>query len=839
MHSLEFYTNIRTIFNRLFISGYSKKGRRIRESYVDYEPTLWVTSQDESDWTTIHGEPVKSIQFENVREMRDFVKQYSDVSNFDIYGNIAPEYKYISELGEQKYNPDLIRIANIDIEVGSEHGFPDPKQATEEFTAITVHIDGSYYVFGIGQFTTDRDDVVYKYCENETELLKTFLEFWVNQDVDIITGWNIETFDIPYMVNRIERVLGDKYKKMLSPFNVIQDKTLRRMNKEVQIFDIIGVSTIDYLDLYKWFTYTPQESYRLDAIANYELGERKLDFSEFENLHQLYKYDYQKYIEYNIRDVELVNRIEEKNKLLELAIVMAYEFKVNYQDIFSQIRMWDSYLYDYLKARKQVTPPKKSKAKQQFAGGYVMEPKVGAYDWVVSFDLNSLYPHLQMGLNISPDTLRDDLPRESIDVDDLVKNGLPDHIQEFCRKHGVGIAANGHYFDNSKQSFLGEILETLYADRKHYKKLMLEESKKLEHETDPEKRTQIEKLVTTYNNFQIVKKVGLNSIYGALGNQYFRFFDVRNAEAVTLSGQLAIKLIGRHVDEYLKKITKTNEDFLIYSDTDSIYVTMKPIIDKVFEGKHPTSTQIVDFIDKLTEDKIEPFIDSSYENLRDMMNHYQQKMLMKREIIADRAIWTGKKRYLANVFDSEGIRYETPKLKIMGLEVVRSSTPTDVRKKMREVLQMIVETDEQTVQQYIADYRKTFETLDVELIAFPRGVNGLEKYHDPVNVYSKGTPIHVRGSLVWNHLIKKQNLSTKYESIKEGEKIKFVYLTKPNPTQENVISFTGYLPKELGLNKYIDYDLQFQKSFIEPLKTILDAVGWEPEKTATLDDFFA
>jgi len=837
MPELNYYTNVRTIYNRLFVTGYDKRGRRFREGYMDFSPTLWVNSQTPSEWKTIHNEPVKPIEFENIREMRDFVKNYKDVSNMTIYGNISPEYMYISSLGEQPFDIDKIRVANIDIEVGSEMGFPDPKLASEKFTAITVHIDEMFHVFGIDNFETDREDVQYYFCADEKILAEKFLSFWEKMDADIVTGWNVEMFDIPYIVNRIRNLLGDKAVKRLSPFGVVDEKTTSRMKKEIQIFDLVGISTIDYLDLYKWFTYVPQESFKLDSIANYELGERKLDYSEYENLHQLYKYDYQKYVEYNIRDVELVNRIEDKNKLMELAIVMAYEFKVNYSDIFMQIRMWDSYLYDTLRRQKIVVPQKKTQAKINFAGGYVMEPTPGAYDWVVSFDLNSLYPHLQMGLNISPDTLRADLGREKVDIDEIIEHGLSDTIKEYCKKHNVGLAANGYYFDNQKQSFLGKILENLYEDRKKYKKLMLEAQGQLQQETDLVKRKKLERDATTYNNFQIVKKVGLNSIYGALGNQYFRFFDIRNAEAVTLSGQLAIRWIGKKLNQYLQKISSTDENFLIYSDTDSIYVTLAPIVNKVY-SKKPETNNAIFFLDRLAKDKLEPFIDKSYKELQLMMNHYDQKMLMKREIIADRAIWTGKKRYVANVHDSEGVRYSSPKMKVMGMEMVRSSTPTDVRKKMAKVLKLIVETNEETVQKFIADYREEFEKLPIHELAFPRGVNGMDKYADPINIYARATPIHVRGSLVWNHLIKSKKLNTKYEYIKDGDKIKFVYLNLPNPTQENVISFMNYLPKEFNLDAYIDYDMQFQKSFVEPIKIILDAVGWEVKKTATLDSFF-
>jgi DNA polymerase elongation subunit (family B) len=358
-----------------------------------------------------------------------------------------------------------------------------------------------------------------------------------------------------------------------------------------------------------------------------------------------------------------------------------------------------------------------------------------------------------------------------------------------------------------------------------------------------EARVQLKKDISKYKNLQLAKKVQLNSAYGALGNQYFRFFDVRQAEAITLSGQLSIKWIERRMNEYLNKLLDTEDkDYVIASDTDSLYITFDELVHKVFEkrGGVPSTAKTVQFLDDVARQKIEPFIDRSYQALADMMNAYDQKMFMKREAIADKGIWTAKKRYILNVHDNEGVRYAEPKLKMMGIETVKSSTPAVCRDALKKSLNLIMTHGESDVQDYIAEFREKFKTLPFEDVAFPRSISDLNKYTiggDELKI-PKGTPIHVRGGLLYNNLLRKHNLTRRYEIIKDGEKIKFCYLKEPNPARQNVLSVLSTLPKEFGLSEYIDYDTQFEKSFLEPLKIILNTIGWSPEKQSTLEDFF-
>jgi DNA polymerase elongation subunit (family B) len=364
-----------------------------------------------------------------------------------------------------------------------------------------------------------------------------------------------------------------------------------------------------------------------------------------------------------------------------------------------------------------------------------------------------------------------------------------------------------------------------------YSKISSDELKKL--------RQNCIKNISKYTNNQMARKIQINSLYGAIGNQYFRYYKLANAEAITMSGQVSIRWIERKMNSYLNKILKTNDvDYVIASDTDSIYLNMGPFVETVYKGREKTTEEIVGFLDKVCEVEFEKYIESSYQELADYVNAYDQKMQMKRENIADRGIWTAKKRYILNVWDSEGVRYDEPKLKIMGLEAVKSSTPAPCRQKIKDALKIVMTKTEDDMISFIDNFRKAFNELPPEEISFPRSINDVDKHKSSSTLYCKGTPIHARGAILYNHLIKEKKLDKKYAKIQNGEKIKFCYLKLPNPIRENVISYIQEFPKEFGLDKYIDYDLQFSKAFLEPMKVILDAINWKVEKTVNLESFF-
>ena len=617
----------------------------------------------------------------------------------------------------------------------------------------------------------------------------------------------------------------------MSPWGLVTEGEVYISGRKHTSFEVGGVTLLDYLDLYKKFTYKAQESYRLDYIAEVELGQKKLDHSEFDTFKDFYTQGWQKFIEYNIVDVELVDRLEDKMKLIELALTMAYDAKVNYGDVFSQVRMWDTIIYNYLKKRNIVIPPKERSAKdEKYAGAYVKEPIPGKYDWVVSFDLNSLYPHLIMQYNISPETLLDE-KHPTVNVDRILNQEL-----NFEMYKDYAVCANGAMFRKDVRGFLPELMEKIYNERVVFKKKMLA----AEQEYEKTKNKELIKEIARCNNIQMARKIQLNSAYGAIGNQYFRYYKLANAEAITLSGQVSIQWIMNKVNSYLNKILKSGDvDYVIASDTDSLYINMGPLVENVFSGREKTTQNIVSFLDKVCQVEFEKYIESSYQELADYVNAYEQKMYMKRECIAERGIWTAKKRYILSVWDSEGVRYEEPKLKIKGIEAIKSSTPAPCRKMLKDSFKILMSQTEDELIEFIEKCRSDFKKLSPEEISFPRSASDVQKYSSSSDIYAKGTPIHVRGALLFNYYIKQNKLTKKYSLIQNGEKIKFIFLKKPNTIHENVISFIQEFPKELNLDKYIDYELQFEKAFLEPLKIILDSIGWKVEKTVNLESFFA
>ena len=517
-------------------------------------------------------------------------------------------------------------------------------------------------------------------------------------------------------------------------------------------------------------------------------------------------------------------------KLIELAVTMAYDAKVNFEDVFFQVRMWDSIIYDALTQENIVIPPKTESTKdQQYAGAYVKEPTPGVYDWVVNFDLNSLYPHLIMQYNISPETLLDDRV-SGINVDKLLNREIDTSTLE-----GVTICPNGTLFTTEKQGFLPKLMEKIYTERTIYKKKMLKAKQEYENTKDP----QLIKDIAKFNNIQMARKIQLNSAYGAIGNEYFRYFRLENAEAITLSGQLSIRWIENKMNEYLRKILKTEDkDYVIAVDTDSIYLDLGDLVKNVFKGGTPPDEKVVNFLDKICKVELETYIESCYQELAEYVNAYQQKMVMKRENIANRGIWTAKKRYILNVWDSEGVRYKEPKMKIMGLETQRSSTPAYFKDKLLKAYKIMIEGTNDDMIDFISQIKRDTRKQSYLDIAFPRGCNNLGNYKSYSEIYKKGTPIAVRGSLLYNHYLKQHRITNKFPLIQEGEKIKFIYLKTPNPIGENIISFFNTIPKEFGLDRYIDYTKQFEKSFLEPLKNVLDCIGWKHERTGSLSSFF-
>ena len=837
---MQFYTSISRYGNSLLYRGY-EDGKRVKRK-IPFKPTLYVKGKGNSKYNALDGTNVDAIKLNSMREAKEFIEKYEGIDNFKIYGNTNYIAQFIAETfpGDITFEREKIRVHNIDIEVASDAGFPEPDQAAHPVTAICIKdsILDTYFIWALGDYDVEKSimktsQVRYTKCIDEAHLLKLFVAFWHDEFTcpDAITGWNVRGFDVPYLINRITRILGEDEVKKLSPWGMVEAKMVTMQKGQVQLYDIVGIPQLDYMDIFKKFGYSfgPQESYRLDHIANVVLGERKLAYDG--TLHTLYTTDHQKFIDYNIKDVELVDRMEDKIAMITLTMTMAYKAGVNYADTMGTVAIWDALIHKTLMAQNIIVPPNTNSFKSDYEGGYVKDPQCGVHDWVCSFDVNSLYPNIIVQWNMSPETIMKGKIEPGITVDRMLAG--------YKNTSEMSMAATGQYFDNSKQGFMPKIIEEMYDERVIIKKKMIVSKKELEacDKSNKEEVYRIERDIAHFENQQTAIKILLNSLYGALGNKYFRYFTMEIAEGITITGQFIIKWAEKYVNGFLNKTLKTDKDYVIAIDTDSVYAGLADLVNHVMEDAE--TSKKVDFLDKVCAHIETDVLDVAFKELKENCNAYKHRITMKREGIANRGIWTAKKRYILNVWDNEGVRYVKPKLKIMGIEAIKSSTPAPCREAFEGLFQILINGTEVETQKFIQDFRNRFDSLPAEEKAFPRGVSSLKKYLDKKTIYAKGTPINSRAAILYNTRLKELGLENKYEAIKEGEKIKYIHVNPRNPMREDVIGFSQVLPPEFGLHKFIDNETQFEKAFLIPAKAILDAIGWKAEEEASLEDFFS
>ena len=830
---MDYYTNIVRRGDKLLVRGI-RDGEEVRDK-VRYEPTLYVEHTKDYGYKNLFGKNLKPINFDNMNDAWTFSAEHKD-SNLKIYGFPRFESQYsLENYGDavNKWKKEDLRVFNIDIEVTSTEGFPEAKDAAYPVTAICIHdskVD-KFITFGLkGEWSEENSElpeelksrVVYVNCKTETDLLSKFLQYWHKFTPNIVTGWNIEKFDFPYLYNRLENMSIGGHK--LSPWGRASLRHINTQRGEEIAINIDGVDQIDYIDRYRKTKI--QESYRLDFIASVELGERKLDYSEVSGLHMLYFENFQKFIDYNIQDVNLVKRLDEKLGLIDAQIMIAYMACINYGEVNSTVRTWDSLINKDLQGNRIIPHFHISSAEStgQIPGGHVKEPQVGKHGWCMSFDLNSLYPHLIMQFNISPETFQ---PEHQV----WPMDGDMERVQKFLAHEpykapkGLSVSGSGYTFSNVSEGVIPRLMRKLYDERKIVKQAML-------------KKQREGKDASLENLRQYVIKILLNSGYGAFVNKYFRWYDQRIGKSITLSGQLIIQVAEREINKWMNKVMQTTSvDYIIAIDTDSNYLNCQPLVDKFFANK--STEEVVDILDKIAKDQIQGVLESGFQVEKEYLNAMDQKMVMEREAIASSAFWTAKKRYAMCVWDMEGVRMpsDDPKLKIQGLDAIRSSTPQSCREALLTMIRLTLLKDEDTVQSYILDFKNKFLGMGFEDIAFPRTMNNITKMTQ-ANGFGKGTPPHIRGAISFNRLLAKYKLENDWESMKDGEKGKFIYLREPNNIGTNVLSFNHTVPKEFDFAKYIDYEKQFSKAIIEPMEIILNPIGWTPEKQNTLEDFF-
>ena len=837
------YTNVSRNRNDLLYRGYNPSGHRIQKK-IKFSPTLYVyTTKDpmwctdkvstkDSVWRGLHGEPVQPIHFKKMSDAKKFIDQYRNIPNFPVHGMTNYAHQYIAEKfpGDINYTSSQILIHWFDIEVESEEGFPDPEFADWPVISIAANNSNSkeYVVWGFGDYDPkDRFDkdirVRYIKCKNEAELLRSYIGFFSRSDVDIVSGWNSEGFDIPYLVNRIRKILGEEYVKKLSPWGIVEQKEIASAyGKTIQSYNIVGISHIDYMAICKKFlpvlTKIIVDSYRLNDVAYAVLGEKKVSYEEYGDLNTLYKNDYTKFINYNIKDTQLLPRLEEKMKFLDILISLAYMGGVNFETAMGTTSLWDCIIYREMLKNKMVPPPQKENPKTKYEGAYVKEPTPGAYDWVVSFDLASLYPNTIIQYNMSPETLVEG-------VSEI--RGVENYLQTPTRNTEYSVTPNGICFRKDKQGLLPHVIEGIYTKRKAIKKEQLNLEKELQVEYSKDKEYKISEL----NNKQMALKIAINSAYGAIGNAYFRYYDLRIAEGITYGGQLAVKWAEKAINTAISEVLKDDKDRVIAMDTDSCYIDMGDVVKK-FNPKSP-----VDFLDKISQEYLYPRITKAYDDLATHMNAYQNRMDMDREVIASKGIWRKKKNYALYVHDSEGVRYEKPKMKIMGLEAVKSSTPEICRNRLKDLYEIFLAGTEKDAQELIQSLKEEFFEKKPHEVAIIKSVSNISKY-ELDGGFAKGTPINSRAAIVYNKAIREKGLEKAWPLLVEGDKIRYVYLKTPNPVKSNIVAMGDFLPEELGLSKYVDYETQFEKTFLSGVEPFFKFLNWRMEDNATLDDFF-
>ena len=817
---------------------------------VTYKPYAYMKSAG-GTYQSIYGDKLKKVtRWDPEDEQRGIIFE----------SDVPVETRVLVDMYGDSDEPSVGHVEFIfDIEVEVTEGFPDPNKAENPITSIAFYdrVMDDYHCLILGNIKNyKKDNIKVESFESEEELLQRFYQKYCEIRPTVLSGWNIDGFDIPYLYNRTVRVLGQQFADSLSPIGEIY------YNERQKRFKIAGVSCLDYMRLYKWFTYTQQSSYRLDFIGQLEVGIGKIEYNG--TLNDLYRDDIKKFIDYNLNDVFIVKALDDKLKFIDLARGVSHLGHIGYEDNFLSSRYLEGAMLVYMKKLGLVAPNKphnKMNDNDKFSGAWVKTPKSGLHDWVYDLDLTSMYPSTIMTLNISPETKlgklvgwdAEEFVRGVDKTYSFVKNDRFKHIKfpesfntvelnALLNKNKISVSSNGVLYKYDKAGLIPSILEKWFNERVEYKTLM----KKYGNEGDDEK-------YGYFKRRQHIQKIILNSLYGVLGLPVFRFYDVDNAEATTVTGVELIKFTEKIGNYYYNKQLGDTEDYCIYTDTDSVFYSAVPLI------KHRNPNADLQDDEYMTKEilsiagEVQDFINESY-------NHFASKFLnikgnhrfdIKQEVIAKSGFWVTKKRYGQWIINDGGVQCD--KLDVKGLDIVRSNFPPAMRDLMKNVLQMILSNEPKNdIDNIILAFKKSMKTEPIENIALPTGVKSLVQYRARVTgkfgrtkkLFTetvKGTPVHVKSAIIYNDLLKYHKLNN-VETITGGNKIKWIYL-KQNPFNIKTVAFKGYEdPKEIMdfIDEYIDYDKLFESALVKKIKMFYEALKWEMpiEKENTLERFF-
>lgn len=861
-HYTSFFRRGNKVYIRELIDDHTRETR-----IEQYKPKLYIGSNEPNcKYTNLAGDTLKEVEFSSIKAARD----YGDSANIPVFGYPRWEYACIDELypeEEISYKFEDLKILYLDIEVNSDTHYSSVAKPDQEVILIQLLYRDKCYVLGTKFYESYDESIVYIQCKDEVDMLKKFVKLFRKIDPDIITGWHTAGYDIPYLKVRFDALEMEDTFKRLSPFNMISESEEVVFGKPQLRIEIMGVQHLDYIHLMKKFDTKKYENYKLDTVAQEILGKNKVSYPG--SLAELYVTNFEEFVRYGIVDTQLVKEIEDKKNLIQLVVMVAYMDKVNFIDTFSQVRMWDNKFMVYLKHHKNVQVPymiaRESddfvEEEGKFEGAYVFEPIPGKYNWVMSDDVQSLYPSIMIACNASPETYRGN-------HDKKVEFFLADQpeYEKYLLTNNLTSLANGSVFTREHRGFIPEVIDTVFRMRVEAKDKMNAakgvvahiEKELSKHGSCPEYAGMSDdelkgliaenEVIASINKVrQNALKVKINSAYGAIGNPYFRFYQRDIAEGVTLTGQTLLKTVSPQLNKFFSQFEHpTSESRVVYGDTDSLYYTLDSVVAKYV----PAGTSVektVEFLDRFHKSKIKDLISQHTLDLQKKLNVFEYRLKFVRDVIADTGIFIKKKKYILQVWDSEGTRYSSPDLKMMGIEAVKSSTPKYCRDKIKESIKLILNTDNDGLIRFLEATEREFMELPVDKIAFPRGISDIEKYtiesesnvifndDDDMSIEAKkGCPMHVKAAIHHNKILIDKGLDTKIPLITNGDKIKFVYLKFPNPIRNNAIAFDDELPEQFGLHRYVDYYTQYQKSLIDPIKAITDIIDWNTERSNAL-----